>query len=322
MHRRLLPLLAILLIASSVAFGDVEETRTTLRAHILRMINRDRQLNHLPPVQLDLQASAVGDVYCRHQIQNGTSGHFTTDGLAPYMRYSFGGGNDGLSENAAAWSANYAFNDRALYEMARRSEDAMMAEMAPDDGHRRAILDQHATHVGIGMAWERGELRLVQEFVRRYVTWTRPLPRTAHIGDTVVLGGTPTRGNEIEAITVHHEPFPATLSVAAANAIQRYALPPNRKEYLPRLKSEYTRNSDGRLEYIRREYADGRRGDFYVGGNRDFSFTVPFTAGPGVYTVVVWVTHAGFATSVSASNVSIRVEEPPPAADRASAAGR
>jgi len=327
MHRlatrnaQLATLLAIFLIVP-VAFGDVEETRTTLRMHILRMINRDRQLYHLPPVQLDPRASAIGDAYCRHQIHNGTTGHFTTDGLAPYMRYSFGGGNDGLSENAAAWSANYAFNDRALFEMARRSEDAMMAEMAPNDGHKRAILDPHATHVGIGMAWERGEFRLVHEFVRRYVTWTRPLPRTAHIGDPVVLAGTPMRGNEIEAITVYHEPLPTALTVAAANAIQRYALPPNRKEYLPRLKSEYTRNSNGQLEFIRREYADGRRGDFYVGKNRDFSFTVPFSDGPGVYTVVVWVTHAGFATPVPASNVSIRVEEAQPLADRASAAGR
>ncbi len=320
--KRLLLTIAILLIAAPVAHSDLEETRTTLRAHILRLINRDRQLYRLPPVQLDLQASAIGDEYCRHQIRNGTTGHFTTDGVAPYMRYSFGGGKDAVSENAAAWSANYAFNDRALYEMARRSEDAMMAEMPPNDGHKRTILDPHATHVGIGMAWARGEFRIVHEFVRRYIDWTRPLPHTANLSDTIVISGKPLRGATIEAITVHHERAPEAMTAAAASAIQRYALPPNRKEFLPRLKSEYKRNSDGKLEYIRREYSDGRRGDFYLGDGGDFSFTVPFTDGPGVYTVVVWVKRHGYKDSLTASNISIRVDALAQNANRASAAGR
>src|ERR1044071_2175011 len=49
--------------------------------------------------------------------------------------------------------------------------------MAPNDGHKKTILDPHATHVGIGVAWEGGEFRLVHEFVRRYVSWKRPPPR-------------------------------------------------------------------------------------------------------------------------------------------------
>src|SRR6266849_5646580 len=99
------------------------------------------------------------------------------------MGYSFSGGIDGVSENAAAWSANYNFSDRALYEMMRRYKDAMMREVAPHDGHRRTILDPFATHVGIGLAWDRGEFRLTQEFIRRYVDWVRPLPRSASVGD-------------------------------------------------------------------------------------------------------------------------------------------
>lgn len=313
--------LAVLL-ASPVAHSDIEETRTTLRHHVLKMINRDRQIYRLPPVQLDLDASSIGDEYCRAQIRNRTTGHYTTDGLSPYMRYSFAGGNDAVSENAAAWSASHAFNERALYEMARRSEDAMMAEAPPNDGHKRTILDPHATHVGIGMAWERGEFRLVQEFVRRYVEWTRVPPRTALIGDSVIVAGKPIGDAAIEAITVHHEPMPQTISATAASTIEVYALPRNRKEYLPRLRSEYKRRSDGTFEYVRRQYSDGRRGDFYVANNGDFSFTVPFTEGPGVYTVVVWVRRPGVETAISASNVSIRVEETLQGGGSLSAAGR
>ena len=301
--------LAILLLASPVAQSDIDETRTTLRAHILKLINRDRQLYDLPPVELDLQASAIGDDYCRQQLRNGTNGHFTTDGLSPYMRYSLAGGNDGVTENAAAWSATYAFSERALYEMASRSQDAMMGEMAPKDGHRKAILDPHATHVGIGLAWERGEFRLVQEFVRRYVRWTRSLPRHARPGDTPVIAGQPLDGAVIEAISVHYEKMPQAMPASVANGMEVYSLPAKRKEYLPRLRQDYKRHPNGSIEMVRREYEGGHRGDFHVGKDGEFSFPIPFTEGPGMYTVVVWIRRGGTSVPIAASNVSIRVED-------------
>lgn len=320
--KRVLLAIAIMMLASPVAHSDIDETRTTLREHVLKLINRDRKLYNLPPVQLDLEASAIGDDYCRRQIHNQTNGHFTTDGLAPYMRYSFAGGNDGVSENAAAWSANYTFTERALYEMARRSQDAMMAESAPDDGHKRTILDPHATHVGIGLAWERSEFRLVHEFIRRYVRWTRPLPRRARVGETVLVAGQPLAGATIEAISVHHEPSPDVMPAHVANALMNYSLPKKRKDYFPRLKQEYTRRPNGTLEIVRREYPGGHRGDFPVSKDGAFSFDVPFTQGPGVYTVVVWVRRYGAQLPVSASNVSIRVEHASPAPMRAGVLGR
>jgi uncharacterized protein YkwD len=289
--------------------GALEETKLTLRQHVLKLINRDRAIYNLAPLQLDLEASTIGDEYCRVQIRNRTTGHFTTDGQPPYMRYSMAGGNHGVSENAAAWSANYNFNDRALYEMARRSQDAMMAEAPPNDGHKRTILDPYATHVGVGLAWEKGEFRLVQEFVRRYIDWTRPLPRNAALTDTVRGGGRTLAGTRVDAITVHHEPLPESMPAHVANALDSYSLPEKRKEYLPRLSRRY-------------RYANGHRGDFHVGEDGAFSFAVPFTEGPGVYTVVVWVRKEGVNYAISASNVSVRVEGSLQTYSRASASGR
>jgi uncharacterized protein YkwD len=287
--KRLVIVLAFFALAAGTpvahSTGALEETKTTLREHVLRLINRDRALYNLPPVQLDIESSAFGDEYCRAQIRNRTTGHFTTDGQPPYMRYSLAGGNDGVSENAAAWSANYRFSDRALYEMARRSEDAMMAEVAPHDGHKKTILDPHATHVGIGLAWERGEFRLVHEFVRRYVDWTRPFPRRATLNDSIRGSGRALPGAQVEAVTVHHEARPEVMPAHVANAIETYSLPDKRKEYLPR-----------------------RRGDLHVGKDGRFDFTVPFTEGPGVYTVVVWIRREGVPQPIAASNVSIVVE--------------
>jgi uncharacterized protein YkwD len=313
-------LLAVLTIAftfgATLAQGEgaSDETRMTLRGEFVRLINRDRAKFGLAPVQLDAQVSVVADAYCRAQIRNGTTGHFTTDGEAPYMRYSFAGGNDGVSENAAAWSANYGFSDAALYDMLRRSEAAMMAEVAPHDGHRRTILDPAATHVGIGLAWEKGEFRMTQEFIRHYVEWLRPLPRRVTNALPVLCSGYAVKGYDVEAITVHHEPLPQPMSAVTANAIETYSLPGARHEYLPRLKA-FTRLVAGGVEQIREEYSDGRKGDFQVAADGKFAFAIPLPDGPGVYTVVVWVRPHGTAVdAIPASDISIRVDAAAPIA--------
>src|ERR1051326_1273058 len=204
MKKLLLAALAVMLtLAAPLAQGDApgDETRFALRDELLRLINRDRAQFGLEPVKLDPVASALADDYCRLQIRNGTTGHFTLDGVAPHMRYSQAGGNDGVSENVAAWSANYSFGDRALYDMMRRSQQAMMPEAAPHDRPRRTILDPNATHVGLGLAWERGEFRIAEEFIRRYGEWVRPLPRTASTADRLMLRVKPHSGYAVEAIT-------------------------------------------------------------------------------------------------------------------------
>jgi uncharacterized protein YkwD len=312
--KKLLILLAAFMITAPLAqgVGAPDETRITLREELLRLINRDRKQFGLPAVQLDPFASVVADNYCREQIRNGTSGHYTLDGQAPYMRYSFAGGNDGVSENAAAWSANYHFGDRTLYEMMRRSQQAMMNEVAPHDGHRRTILDPYATHVGIGLAWDGGEFRLAQEFLRRYIDWSRALPRTASATDRVLCSGRPVRGYDIQAITVHYEPMPQQMSAVIANAIGSYSLPDRRREYLPRLHSYSRLGHGGSVEVVRQRYADGGRGDIQVADDGSFAFAVPFPDGPGVYTVVVWVRGKGGDEPIAASDVSIRVSDMAP----------
>jgi len=314
MKRLVLTLVAALVASAPLAQGggSSEETKVTLRHEMLRQINRDRARFGLKPVELDPQVSAQADIYCRTQIRNGTTGHFTTDGQSPYMRHSFSGGNDGLSENAAAWSASYNFSERALYEMTRQSQHAMMAEKPPHDGHRRTILDPHATHVGIGLAWEKGEFRIAQEFLRRYVTWSRPFPRSAGVGEPVMATGKPIDGYRVQAISVHHEPVPEPMIPKVANAMTTYKLPEKRRDYIPRLRSYIRAHDDGTFRLIREEYSDGRRGDFYSGDDGTFTFDVPLRDGAGVYTIVVWVAKKGQTTPIPASNISIRVDRPAP----------
>jgi uncharacterized protein YkwD len=301
MLRRLLAVLPLLLATAvttveSTGGDPTAETRMSMRTSMLRLINRDRKQFGEKPVELDLRMSTVADAYCRTQIRNRTTGHFTTDGVSPYMRYSFAGGNDAVSENAAAWSAGYNFDAKSLYEMLRSSEESMIREVGPHDGHRRTILDPYATHVAIGVAWEGGELRITQEFIRRYVDWVRPLPRQSTTDAPVLCSGKPRPGYVVEGITVHHEPLPQPLSVTAANHIDSYSLPGRRREYLPKL-------AQGSV------YDNGGTGDFPVAKDGGFAFAVPFPDGPGIYTVVVWVRRPESKETISASTISIRVEE-------------
>src|SRR5258706_3223432 len=222
--RRALALVALLVSSAAVTAvvpGDdpADEARMALRMAMLRLINHDRKQFGMRPVDIDLRLSTAADSYCRAQIRNHTTGHFTTDGVAPYMRYSFAGGNDAVSENAAAWSANYNFDARSLYEMMRSSEDSMMREVAPHDGHRRTILDPYATHVAIGVAWEGGEFRITQELIRHYVDWTPPLPRESGSDAPVLCSGKPRDRYIVQGSTVHHQPMPQPLSVTAPNHI-------------------------------------------------------------------------------------------------------
>jgi uncharacterized protein YkwD len=152
--RALVPVAFAVLLATPQAQGRpaVQEIRDSLRLVHLQHINRERERHGLPAVRLDSLSSVIADRFCERQLREGTTGHYLTDGRTPYMRYSVAGGGDGLSQNVAAWSANYIFSDAMLPDLMHQSLSAMLAEVPPDDGHRRTVLDPHATHVGIGLA--------------------------------------------------------------------------------------------------------------------------------------------------------------------------
>ncbi|HVT03906.1 MAG TPA: CAP domain-containing protein [Thermoanaerobaculia bacterium] len=287
--------------------GSGEELKLSLKQDLVKRINRDRAGFGLRPVEFDPPASVTADAYCERQIREGTTGHYSLDGHAPYARYSQGGGNDGVSENAAAWSANYSFPESSIPDLISKSEEVMLQEKPPHDGHRRTILDPAATHVGIGLAWKNGEFRMTEEFLRRYVEWDDALPRSASIGERVVCRGKPVAGYKIVAASVHREDFPRPISALVANQIDMYSLPPTRRDFLPQ-----QRNLSDRATQLARYVASrpGTPGDLVLQKDGSFSFVAPFYGGPGLYTVVLWVRTMSGGSPISASNISIRVDHP------------
>lgn len=290
--------------AAAARGADASTVRRAAREELLGRINRDRLAGGVPAVALDETFSAIADRHCERQIRERTVGHFSLDGLAPYARYSQAGSNDGIAENAVAWSAGYAFGPASIIDLARRSHEAMMAETPPDDSHRRAILDPFATHVAIGLAWEVGDLRLVQLFLRRHIDWLAPPRRHASPDEHLYASGRPRPGWRVAGATLHHESLPHPLSAEAANRIESYSLPPGRREFRP---------SAGSRPGIRRtlsRWAESRSSSgLSILGDGSFSFNAPLSEGPGIYTLVVWLARPG-QPRIAASHISTIVREP------------
>ena len=67
---------------------------------------------------------------------------------------------------------------RSARILARSVED-MLAEVPPDDGHRRALLDPGVTHIGVGLAVRGGEVRMTHELATEVAAEWSPPPAVA-----------------------------------------------------------------------------------------------------------------------------------------------
>ncbi len=201
---------------------------TPERAAVVAQVNRARAAAGLPELAVDGLLERVGNAHCGIQVEEGTIGHFSRSGVPPYLRYLLAGGHGFHRENAATYSSSAAVPDGALDAILARSVASMLAEIPPDDGHRRALLDPDVTHIGVGLAVRGGEVRMTQELATEAaVTWSSP-PAVVRPRSPVALGGTLARPWRPAAAQVLWGPLPRPLSTARANAIRAYGYPPPR----------------------------------------------------------------------------------------------
>jgi uncharacterized protein YkwD len=288
--------LAVLAAAVLPLWADGTIDRDALRISLFDRINRDRERHGLSTVRLDLEASQIADEYCIRQIENGTRGHFTSDGLSPYMRYSFSGIFDKVLENAAAWSAREPLPEHLVPRLLEMSHNEMLMELPPNDGHRKAILDPWATDVGIGFAWNGVEVRLVEVFFRKGVEWVGPR-QTVTAGESGRYRFRLLEAHPVDEITVHYERNPYRLSSERANQIGGYGLPPVWKRWLPPARVASFQGAIGRPPA-------GGEPRFIRDGN-ELALDVDFSNGPGIYTIVVWMRPDDGSRAVGMTNLSV-----------------
>jgi len=260
----------------NISAAEIKE----LKEAMLKLINESRQSEGLKSVELDELASQVGDKHCQEMISEFYFSHWNSQGLKPYMRYSYAGGKDALMENLSLTEGGTYFNSKEkLINVLTAMHLRMFNEKPPYDGHRQAIIHPQHTHVGVGIAFSESQVRLAQEFIARYVE-IKPLVSKAKAGDTVNIVGRILKSKiyELAGISVFYEPTPANLTRDELNSRGSYSFPEEEKVLRPKLLNEYT-------------YKDGSKGEVnYQKSSGEFSSQFSFEKNKtGVYTIVVWL---------------------------------
>jgi uncharacterized protein YkwD len=276
-----------------------------VKAAVFERINRDRLAEGLPPVLWDEAASRVADAFCRNQIRENTTGHFLTDGVAPYARTALAGVFGMQYENSVTWKTTGSSFQDAAKDLALSGHEEMLAEKPPYDGHRRTILDPNATHVGVGYDIRGGEFRMAQEFLTRHLAWMR-IERVTPRSATVIVSGKPLDGRRLFFVTVGWEPPPSPLTREAASRRMSYSYPTPVEAFV----------KEGIVDMRIVGAVTSDRIRF----KRDGSFELRFTPGrPGLWTLVFQTTPVREQQSSSGAVAVLWVDRPPPAPAEAGA---
>ena len=140
--------------------------------YTLNKINEDRSRFNLSPVQLSRNPAA--QIQAENILKARHIGHWTTDGMKPYMLFSAYNGSGGVSQNVAVES-NYGHTINPY----RAIDDAEWTMMYNDslcckDLHRQDILYKYHTHASIGIAYDEDYFAMVQNFENNYINFNEP----------------------------------------------------------------------------------------------------------------------------------------------------
>ena len=137
---------------------------------MLSLINDERARVGAGPVVLGDNIAA--QLHAESALSNCFSGHWSLDGLKPYMRYSLAGGYQSNGENGHGSDYCIKASDgyRPIGNIQMEIREAMAGWMG-SPGHRRNILDPSHMKVNIGIAWDRYNVKVFQHFEGDYVEY-------------------------------------------------------------------------------------------------------------------------------------------------------
>jgi uncharacterized protein YkwD len=193
------------------------------RQYWLSLVNRDRNLFGLAPVQLDDIASKAGQWHADEMAHKIFNSHWHPDGSKPPQRYTECGGRDYDGENSHGTSPKEGFDVNVAQHQtftAKEVEDEQKCyfdELPPNDGHRKNILEPRHTHVGLGLVLidvvhkETGthfrQLTSSQEFINKYGEYS--VSSDVFVRDTpYVINGRIAPYLSVQSVQVLREPLP------------------------------------------------------------------------------------------------------------------
>ncbi len=253
-------------------------TEAEAERFVLELVNRDRKKAGLSAVALDATASKAGARHARDMAAKGFTGHLGSDGSTPEQRYSESGGSDFVQENAACLfdTVERDLERKPLFSADKlaRLHQLFMAEVPPNDGHRRNILNPLHNRLGVGVAQpsEVSQPCLSEEFVDDYGDYA-PLPREAKGNTTLDVEGTIAEPLTFGGVGLGRTPLPEPLPRERLNG-KSYRIPAPDTLYFPAgFKTPKPVKVDGRHFSIELEL-----------GKKPL---------PGSYAVSVWAKRAG-----------------------------
>ena len=283
------------LLARTVLPNDLENTFKEIRKNLLAMINEERDVEKVPPVELDDFATEVATKHAVDMAANEFISHWGTDGLKPYHRYSDAGGTHATEENLSAIDGTWSLKAEDLKLETAYLHVRLYQEKPPYDGHRRTILRPQHTHVGIGLAVEKLRLRMVELFVAKYVD-VQPIKREAKLGTQISFGGKVIRPDySLHHVEVYYEPLPTRPDLNWLRATGSYALPRDSKVLRPQVPPPQV-------------YVDGVPGVVEIAKNGSFKTPVQLDNKPGIYTVVAWIKRSRTERAFPATAVCIKAQ--------------
>ena len=169
-----------------------EHLHLDIKLRLLELTNIHRTQAGLLPLKLG--TSPAAQLHADTALEKCYNSHWDTWGLKPNHRHALAGGTGYTLENIIGLNTCVPPNDgyAALAPLHQEIERALLAWMA-SPGHRAAILNPAATTLHLGLAHDPHNLRLVQHFESKYVSYDTP-PSIDSSG-TLHMQGTLTRAS-------------------------------------------------------------------------------------------------------------------------------
>ena len=183
---------------------DIEALKLKLTQ--VDIINASRKNFKAPPVKLDILASRAANKICVEAAQNDFTGHWNLRGEKPYHRWALAGGYDHITENAyGEWSTlKYELSNNTIAAMMQNGHNEFMKEKAPNDGHKRAVINKYHNFVGIGFALTANRFRYYEEFIDRYLEYEN-IPSNAKTNEEFRINVKPINSEFLYFLVVYRD---------------------------------------------------------------------------------------------------------------------
>ena len=131
-----------------------------IRQQALELVNRDRQMNGLPPLVEDPLLAVAAQAHAEDMLKRRYYDHISPEGKTPTDRFREVGGRQGVGENIMQQTSNQGV--RLTYGLIEHFQKGWMYS----PGHRENLLTADYTHFGYGIIVDPllGEVYAVQNF--------------------------------------------------------------------------------------------------------------------------------------------------------------